>query len=218
MEQEKLNSGTSEQSIHAGQDSKNWQALQRSIPGLDIEKGLVRFLGDKGAYVDVLRSYAINNRLLLEAFREINRDNLTDYSTVVHGLKGSSNSICADKIASLADELEKATYAGDFDFIESRNSVLAEKADRLISDINKLLDDIDADNKKPTKDKPDTGILAALCQACIEYDMDSVDTAIDELETYDYDSGGELIKWLRENVERINFDEIVERLQLTSVI
>lgn len=214
MEQENLNSSTNELDIPVKPDSKNWRALQKDIPGLDIDSGLSRFQNNKSAYVDVLRSYAINTRSLLEALREINRDDLTDFATHVHGLKGSSSSINADEIACLAGALEKAANDSDFDFIKSHNCILAEKANKLISDINELLDEINADNKKPKKDKPDTEILADLCQACKNYDMDSADTALEELDSYDYDTDGELVIWLRESIERINFEEIVEKLQL----
>jgi hypothetical protein len=42
--------------------------------------------------------------------------------------------------------------------------------------------------------------------------MDKVDEAINELDSYEYNKGGDLIEWLKENVEKMNFTEIKERL------
>ena len=42
--------------------------------------------------------------------------------------------------------------------------------------------------------------------------MDGVDSAMLELECYEYDSGSELIDWLKKNVSKGHFDEIMEKL------
>jgi len=211
-EQEELYIRTEENQYPVHADDKNWQALNKDISGLNINKGLSRFYDDKEAYVDVLRSYAKNTIPLLEASRSVNNENIKDYATTVHGIKGSSNGICAEETATIAEGLEKAAIAGDFDYITANNGKLAETANKLISDINEMLNEIDADNQKPKKDKPDSDILSRLRQACEDYEMSNVDAALDELEEYDYESDGELVVWLRENAEQMNFDEIVERL------
>jgi len=46
--------------------------------------------------------------------------------------------------------------------------------------------------------------------------MNNVDAAIAELEAFEYESGAELITWLRKNAEQTNFDEIAERLSVLS--
>jgi hypothetical protein len=46
--------------------------------------------------------------------------------------------------------------------------------------------------------------------------MDGVDSAMMELETYDYESDNELSAWLRENVDKMNFAQIRERLSAIS--
>jgi len=172
----------------------------------------LRFNDNKDAYLDVLRSYTKNTPPLLDASGEVNPDHLTDYATIVHGIKGSSGGICAKKTAGLAEALENAALAGDYDYIAAHNASFAAIVRQLISDIGKMLDEIDADNLKPKKEKPDIEILDMLRQACIDYEMSGVDAALEELEAFEYESGGKLIVWLRENAELMNFDEIVERL------
>jgi len=211
-DQEELYSRSDEQQLPVYDDDMNWQALDKGIPGINIEKGLSRFYGDKHAYVDVLRSYARNTVPLLENSQNVNSDDLSDYTTIVHGIKGSSGGICAEEAAGIAEALEKAAIAGNYDYIIANNANLKSTVQKLISDIELILTEIDADNKKPVKDKPDSKLLDKLVQACENYEMSNVDAALDELETYDYKSDGDLIIWLRENAEQMNFDEIVERL------
>ena len=211
-DQEQLFSRSDEVTVPVIADDKNWQALQKGVPGLNIEKGLSRFYGDKDAYTDVLRSYAKNTLPLLEESREADRDDLTSYGTIVHGIKGSSGGICAEEVAVMAEALEKAALARDYDYIKANNEALVDTAKKLISDIEEMLDRLSADNQKPKKDKPDADVLDRLRQACENYEMSNVDAALDELELYDYESDGELVVWLRENAEQMNFDEIIERL------
>jgi len=42
--------------------------------------------------------------------------------------------------------------------------------------------------------------------------MDAVDMAMSELEGYEYETGGELVSWLWENVQQFNIAEIKEKL------
>ncbi|MCL2456939.1 MAG: Hpt domain-containing protein, partial [Defluviitaleaceae bacterium] len=184
----------------------------KKIDGVNVEKGLARMGGDKDAYIFVLRSYAKNTPPLLDAAQKINPENLTDYATIVHGIRGSSGGINADEIALLAGELENAALAGDFDFAASHNEKFIAAARKLIENISQMLAEIDAENKKPQKNKPDEKILADLRQACTDFEMSGVDAALDALETFEYETDGELVAWLRENAEQMNFDEIIKKL------
>jgi len=186
--------------------------LDKGVPGINIKKGLLRFNGDKDAYLDVLRSYAKNTPPLLETAGEFNEDDLTDYTTTVHGIKGSSGGVCAEEVAGMAEALEKAAQAGDYDYIVTHNDSLIQTTRKLISDILNMTAEIDASNLKPKKTAPDIKTLERLRQACADYEMSDVDTALEELEAFDYESGGDLVIWLQENVELMNFDEIIEKL------
>ena len=211
-EQEKLYHHEEEPSIHKKNEEKNMQIPDKGIAGIDIKKGLMLFNGDKDAYLTVLRSYAKNTPSLLEASEEADPDNLMDYATIVHGIKGSSRAICAEETAGLAEALENAANAGDYDYIIANNTKLVETVRKLISELNNMIAEINTGNQKPVKTSPDIKTLERLCQACIDYEMGDVDAALDELETFDYETDGDLIIWLRENVELMNFDEIVKRL------
>jgi len=197
----------------------NQEIINRTISGLNIEKGIKRFSGGVNAYHDVLSSYAKNTPPLLKAAEEAskNQNRLSDYETIVHGIKGSSRGIFADEIADLAESLEKAAHEGNYAYIAVLNGKFTNIARRLISDIEGMLQKIQNGNHKPRKDKPDKEILNKLREACINYEMTIVDTVIAELEAFEYESDSELVVWLRKNVEQTNFDEIADRLSALTI-
>ena len=186
----------------------------REVYGLDIEKGLRRFSNDKEAYISVLRSYVKNTPPLLKTAIEtgMDPDRISEYETIVHGIKGSSGGICAEKVADLAMRLEDAAKVGDLDYISANNASFVDSAVNLIADIEKMLEGMDTADSRHKKERPDKDILDRLRTACENYDMSGVDDAITELESFEYVSDGDLVIWLRENAEQTNFDEIVERL------
>ena len=212
-EQEKLYQRTDEhrQPVHI--DDKNWSALEKGVPGVNIEKGMLRFYNNKSTYINILRSYAGSTRTLLEVTQKVNKDNLAEYTTAVHGIKGSSGSIGSEEIAVMAAELEKAAIARDYDYVKANNDNLTVAVEKLILGISSMLQEFDADNRKPQKLKPDTVTLNQLRIACENFDMNSVDEALEELESHDYDSNGELVNFLRENAEKMNFEEIINKLE-----
>jgi len=187
---------------------------EKQITGLNIEKGIERFGGDENTYFDILRTYAESTVPLLDKIKTVNRDNLKDYNIIVHGIKGASLSICANELGEMADSLEKASKNGDYDFITEHNDEFLEAAWKLIPKINDMISKIHKDSPKLKKDKPDKLLLEKLSDACGKYNMDEVDNILAELERYEYEgSGNAFICWLRENVEDMNFAQIIERIE-----
>jgi predicted negative regulator of RcsB-dependent stress response len=135
---------------------------------------------------------------------------LADYAVVIHGIKGASRGICADEVGDRAEALEKAAKAGDFDFVTANNTAFQKAAAKLVSDLDALLRDMAG--PKPKRTQPDRGALDRLRTACEAYDMDGVDAAMAELESYEYTSDDGLVPWLKDNVARMNFAQIRERL------
>jgi len=191
------------------------KAFREGLSGIDVDKGLIRFGNDMEAYLIVLNSYVKNTPALLDAAAEVGegKTRLLEYETIVHGVKGSSSAIFANEITERAVALEKAAKSGDHDFIAANNKAFIEATRKLISVIKNVLDENRKANQKQMKDKPDTEILEVLCKACEEFDMNGVDDALMELEAFTYESGGELVEWLRENAEQANLDEMVEKIK-----
>ena len=163
-------------------------------------------------YFEILRSFAANTQPLLESVKGVSKDNLPDYAIVVHGIKGSSRGINANEFGDIAESLESAAKKGDFDYISKHNPGFLKAAWKLLAGIDELLSSRNTSESKPKKEKPEREMLDKLMLACENYDMDGADKAMSELEQYEYEEGDELVFWLSENVEQMNFTDIIEKL------
>ncbi|MDR0496776.1 MAG: Hpt domain-containing protein, partial [Treponema sp.] len=184
----------------------------RNVDCIDLQKGLERFSGDEEVFMGILRSWVNNTRSLLKKVKALNKDNLAEYATTVHGIKGSSRGISADKAGDLAEDLEKAAKADDFEFVQKNNERFLEITEKLITGVSNMLSDISEKNQKPKKEKPDSELLSKLLAACEAYDMDKADEAAAELEAYDYFNDSGLAAWLKDKVSQGNLSEIIEKL------
>ncbi len=178
-----------------------------SIGGLDQEKALERFAGDESVLIDVLRSYAAGTRPIISKLEEYQSSgSLEAYAIAVHGVKGSSYGVCARKAGMAAEHLEAAAKAGDLDAVKRDHPAF-------VVIMNNLLDELDAaltaiDNQSATAAAPDPALLIEIRDACAAFEMDRVDSAMERLEAYRYESGGELVAWLREKVDGMFFEDI----------
>ena len=181
-----------------------------AIKGIDLRRALECFGGDELVFVDVLRSYAINTRSLLSGLREyIAEENMEEYAIVIHGIKGSSYGICAQETGGMAERLEAAAKAGDIDAVRRGHAAFEEAAGDLLDEIDKALYQIDGVACRPLAAEPDPALLAELREACEAFNMDRVDDAMARLEAFRYERGRELIDWLREQVNGMVFEEII---------
>jgi signal transduction histidine kinase/DNA-binding NarL/FixJ family response regulator/HPt (histidine-containing phosphotransfer) domain-containing protein len=198
----------------SGFDRRRYQGANRfNIRGLDIEQGLKRFGGDEEIYLGVLRSYTVNTTPLLDQLRDFcTEESLPRYAIVVHGIKSSSRSIGADLLGVRAEALEMAAKAGDFATVNAENPGFIADVQILLNALEMMLQDIADENPKPVKAEPDAEVLAALLAACSSFEIDEVDQAMAELESYEYESRGELVEWLRAQVNVMGFKQIAERL------
>jgi signal transduction histidine kinase/DNA-binding response OmpR family regulator len=192
-------------------DSKS-SILELITDGIDVKKGLERFGGDESIYLDALRSFAANIPSYLDTIKNVTRENLDCYTITVHGIKGSSLSICAAAVGDSAQALENAAKAGRIDIVIDENPKFIEAVERLISDLKAALEINGANNTKPKKDAPDADVLEKLLEACENYDMDGVDAQISELCRYEYTADGGLAAWLLENAADTNFPQIIKEL------
>jgi len=184
----------------------------KEVTGLNMTEGIRRFGGDADIYLNVLRSFTVNTRNILKTIVTGSDGDRTNYQITVHSIKGSCASISANLLAGLAKNLEDAAAANNWDFVTENNAPFIATAGRLISDLEAMFALIDSQSAKQKKEKPDTEVLKKLKSACESYDMDAVDSAMDELTGYSYESDEDLIDWLHENIEKMNFTEIIERL------
>jgi CheY-like chemotaxis protein/HPt (histidine-containing phosphotransfer) domain-containing protein len=207
-----LRKGRNSRDVSSRRSGIDRRTFGKKVAGLDMSKGVKRFGGDEASYLQVLRSYAANTPPLLERAKGVHKDNLADYAIMIHGIKGSSRSICAEIAGAKAEALEKAAKEGNYDFVAANNAAFIEAVEKLVSDLEAMFRQTDSASPKRKRDRPDKGVLDRLLAACEAYDMDQVDTAMAELENYEYESDDGFTIWLRENVDRMNFTQIKERL------
>jgi len=188
----------------------------KSIKGLDIARGVNRYHGDEDAYMKVLHSYSISTEGMLQFIEHTNVDDIASYRIKVHGIKGASYDIFAEQIAKKFEKLENASVSEDVEFISKHNTANIASARKLLESINDLLQTVKEENPraetKPKRDMINEGLLAELSVACKSYDVSAAEKTMDEIEMYEYTTDKDLSTWLRENVDLINFAEIVERL------
>ena len=184
----------------------------KRIEGLDMENGIKNFGGNEKSYQNVLASYAANTPFLLEKARTVDKENLSDYAVIVHGIKGSSRGICAELVGRKAEALERAAKEGNITYVLENNVQFIEETEKLISGLKEFLHDLELLNPKSKKDKPEKEVLKKLLTACEKFDMDGVDEAMAEIDNYEYESDEGIAVWLRENVSQMNFKQIKEAL------
>ena len=199
--------------LHETCASSAW-LLDKKIDGLDIVKGLERYEDDEKQYLQILRSYTSSVRSLLEEIeKEPDEETIRNYEIKVHGIKGTSIDVGAEQIGKNAKELEEAAKTGDFEYIHERHKTFLANAWKLIFDLEKMFDDLDTENPKPLKDLPDMETLRQFLAACMNYDIEKADKAMAEIEKYKYEADDGLTAWLRHNIDRSNFKEIIEKLE-----
>jgi PAS domain S-box-containing protein len=183
------------------------------IEGLDLEAGLKRY-GTEEIYLRILQSYVTHTPELLEKLRSLTRDTLADYAVTVHGLKGASYGICAGKIGKEAEELEFASKAGDYEQVNARNAAFIGEVETTLDDLRELLRS--ATEKEGEKQKaaaPDPALLEKLLDASKRFKPAIMEDLMIELEGCEYESGGELIPWLREQIDNLEYDAVREKLE-----
>ena len=183
------------------------------IEGLDIRKGIEKFDGNEKTYLKVLSKYTANTHALLPWLEQVNEENLHDYRINVHGIKGSSYDIYADTLGDISKVLEEAAKNGDLDFIKKNNPTFLEIAWKLVVELEAMIKQINEANPRPKKDRPELDVLMKLVEACKSYSMNGVDAAMAEIDTFEYTSDGGLVTWIREQVNLMEFEEIINKLE-----
>jgi CheY-like chemotaxis protein len=186
--------------------------LKGKIEGVDLQKGLDRFNGDKDTFFGVMRSFALNTKQLLEIIKDVDEEKFKDYAIHVHGVKSSCRGICCESLGSRAEALEMAAKAGNLTFVQENNTLFIEDVFKLIGEIETAFADNNTQKEKPKKEKPYKEALVKLKTACNNLQIEVIDSIIKEIECFEYTDDDGLVLWLNENAAQMNFFEISERL------
>jgi hypothetical protein len=63
------------------------------------------------------------------------------------------------------------------------------------------------------RSEPDGALLRELRERCLHYDAAGMEKVLSELERYTYESKGDLVKWLREQMDDLEYGRILERIE-----
>jgi signal transduction histidine kinase/CheY-like chemotaxis protein/HPt (histidine-containing phosphotransfer) domain-containing protein len=183
------------------------------VTGIDWQGGLRRFSGDQEVYHSILRSYTEHTAQLIDRIRNVSAETLADYAILVHGIKGSSYGIEAREAGRQAEELELAAKTGNLQFVRQYTPLFIESLERLLTDIRQYNQSTTAETEeKPGRFAPDETLLQQMKEAAENFKIDTMEEIIDSLERFNYETQAELVIWLREKVNQMEFAAIHERL------
>jgi len=186
------------------------------IEGIDLKKGQEMFPNNK--YLDVLRAWCMHTPALLDKLRSLTDgtlgdDDIGEYTIAVHGLKGSSYGICAQSVGKKAENLEAASRRKDIEFVKANNKILLEEAAALHQNLEKILASaVEQSGAKPGAKSPDPALLKQFLDACKQFKSSVMEEILEKLDSFKYESGGDLVQWLREQTDNLEYDAIEQRL------
>jgi CheY-like chemotaxis protein len=187
----------------------------KGIAGIDIQKGLDRYKSDL-AYLEILRSYADSMPEFLDTLGDVTPESLKPYAVTVHGIKGASYQICAEEVGRQAEALEAAAKAGDWETVNTNNGIFKGNLEALLGGIGELFAGLgkgESGEDKPRVAAPERELLARMLGACKEYNIAAMEEVLQELEKQSYETGEEMIVWLRRRLDNFDYEAIEERLE-----
>jgi signal transduction histidine kinase/DNA-binding response OmpR family regulator len=200
-----------------GEPSKSTLPEGRRVEGVDLERGK-EYYGDGKNYLKVIQSFCTHTPALLEKLRSLTEDlnpgALQEYAVAVHGLKGSCYGICADRAGAMAQTLEHMAKTGDAPGIRKEHPAFIVLVEKLLGDLETLL--AEALSEKNTKQRaaaPGGLLLDKLLDACKYYRLSQMEEIIPELESCEYERGGELVRDLRKMMDNLEYEAMTEVLE-----
>jgi hypothetical protein len=118
----------------------------------------------------------------------------------------------------MAEALEISAKAGDFSRVMAGNETFIGGVENLLLQLEDLLKSADeigeeADSDKSALPAPDRSLLEKMLTASRDYDIDTMQSVMDELDQYSYESEGELISWMKEQLVNFGYDAISDKLE-----
>ena len=186
--------------------------LEIEIPGINKSAVLALFGGETQLFLFALRAFAANTPRVLDKLGNITEKNLRDYVIAVHGLKGSLFNIGAVDLGGKAFDLETGADKGGVKEVSAKNCGLVKDTKLLIENINAALREYASRCGGVMLSVPDRALLERLKQCCENYDISGIDGALEELDAASYESGEDLIAWIKERVIMSEFNEAAARI------
>jgi hypothetical protein len=185
--------------------------MGNKIEGIDYNTALVQF-GSEDNFALILKTFIAKTPLVLDTLRNPDAGNLPAYLIAVHGLKGSLYGIFANEAGDAASELERLSKAGDLEAVKAKTPVFVILCEKLISAIKELPQSNAAAQNRELKYAPDEGLLARLENAAERFKTSEIEKLIRELNKFRYETGGDLVEWLTEQSENLEYGAIAAKI------
>ncbi len=154
---------------------------------IDVSAGLTH-CGNEEAYMQTLRVFLANAAGNAEEIERYGAAKDVRNTTIkVHALKSSSRVIGALKLGDFAERLEKAGDRGDLETLDRELGELVSRYRQLAADLEPLNAQRvseEEDGRPLIAEEKLKEIYGALCESCENYDFDSVDQLVKDLEKY----------------------------------
>jgi CheY-like chemotaxis protein len=111
---------------------KSKNNIDFNIEGINSEIGLELYDGETSIYIGALRTYANSALGVIKKMQNVSEESLADYVITVHGLKGISSAIGAEKIRTMAGDLERMAQTGDLNGVLTQNKTLINSVEDLV--------------------------------------------------------------------------------------
>jgi HPt (histidine-containing phosphotransfer) domain-containing protein len=188
--------------------------MDNEIVGIDYGAALAQFDSEEN-FASILKTVVKKTPPVLDMLRDPNANNLPAFMIAVHGLKGSLYGIFAKEAGDAAEELEKLSKAGNLEAVKAKTPELIALCENLIAAIKKLPQTNAAPSgaeNKELKHAPDSELLKKLENAAGRFKTNEIEKLIGELTKFSYETGGDLIEWLADQSENLEYGAIAERL------
>ena len=173
--------------------SKDINQLVPSIPGVDVNRGIIMTGGKIKSYLEVLSIFCKDSEQRLHILKTIpDAAGLPAFVTQIHAIKSASASIGAAEVSSIAAEIEAAGKAGDLALIEKLLPAFAENMEKVMDGIKawkiavekKGLTKPDSENNKQKKagEHSEINILLQELAAALEsQNAEAIDLALEKI-------------------------------------
>jgi signal transduction histidine kinase/FixJ family two-component response regulator/HPt (histidine-containing phosphotransfer) domain-containing protein len=197
-------------------DPESEWLLEHPVEGIDFAATLAFYDNSGAACMAILKSFVAHTPSLLEKLAKDLETSPGDYLIAIHGLKGACNAIGAVETGTLAGELESGMKNGNTEMARARHGEVEEKARSLTEGLQRMLDAWEAtrpSQEKEGREEPDRELLKRLSEATGTFNSNETEEVLGKLEQYRYETGEDLIRWLREQAENFDYDAMHQRLE-----
>jgi hypothetical protein len=182
------------------------------IEGIDYRAVLSQF-GSQENLAAIFKTFAAKIPEMLDTLKHPEAETLPAYMIQAHGIKGSLYGICAKEAGDFAAELERYSKAGDLAAVKEKTPEFIALCETLLAGINDWLKaNVSETEAKERQPAPDTELLKKIASTASRFKTTEIEKLVKELNTFQYETGGDLVAWLVEQSENLEYGAISERL------